>query len=117
MLCGFCTRSSSNVFWGLAGVLDENVVVSALARPRNLYTCQDDVDLADLAAAYLCGMARKQGFVDGNKRTALAATLVFLHINGSPLHVPPPALFRLVTDVATNRVSEGPVAEFIRHHL
>ena len=71
-------------FGGLAGVLDENVVESALARPRNLYAYQDDIDLPDLAAAYLCGLAQKQGFVDGDKRTALAAALVFLHINGSP---------------------------------
>ena len=104
-------------FGGLAGVLDENVVESTLARPRNLCAYRDDVDLADLAAAYLCGIARKQGFVDGNKRTGLAAALVFLHINGSPLHVPPPELFRVVMDVATNRVSDDPVAEFIRHRL
>lgn len=104
-------------FGGLAGVLDENVVESALARPRNLYAYQDDADLADLAAAYLFGLGQKQGFVDGNKRTALAATLVFLHINGSPLHVPPPELYRLVMDVATNQIAEGSLAEFIRDRL
>ncbi|MBK8058227.1 MAG: Fic family protein [Gemmatimonadetes bacterium] len=34
-------------------------------------------DLADLAAAYLVGFARAQGFNDGNKRTGLACALVF----------------------------------------
>jgi len=104
-------------FGGLAGVLDANVVESGLARPRNLYAYRDDVGLADLAAAYLCGLGQKQGFVDGNKRTALAAALVFLHVNASPLHVPPPELYRLVMAVATNQVADSAVAEFIRDHL
>ena len=104
-------------FGGLAGVLDEKAVESALPRPRNLCVYQEDADLAALAAAHLCGLAQKQGSVHGNKRTALAATLVFLHINGSPLHVPPPELYRLVMDVATSRVSEDLVAEFVRQRL
>ena len=104
-------------FGGLGGILDENVVESALARPRNLYVYRDDVDLADLAASYLCGLAQKQGFADGNKRTALAVMLVFLHINGRPLHVPPAELYRVVMDVATNRIADAEVAEFVRQHL
>ena len=42
-------------------------------------------DLCDLAAAYIFHLAENQPFVDGNKRTALAGGLVFLHQNGVPL--------------------------------
>lgn len=100
-------------FGGIGGLVDENVVESALARPRNL-VYRDDVDLADLGASYLCGLAQKQGFADGNKRTAVAAMLVFLRINGKPLHVPPAELYRLAMDVSTNRISEMEVAAYLR---
>lgn len=104
-------------FGGMGGVVDENVVESALARPRNLFAYREDIDLADLGASYLCGLAQKQGFTDGNKRTAVAAMLVFLYINGRPLHVPPQELYRIAMDVATNRVAEKEVAAYLRENL
>ena len=104
-------------FGGMGGFVDENVVESALARPRNLYAYREDVDLADLGASYLFGLAQKQGYADGNKRTAVAAMLVFLHINGKPLHVPPPELYRIAMDVATNRMAEKEVAAYLRENL
>ena len=76
-------------YGGAHGVMDENVVLSALARPINRWSYDSNVDLADLAAAYLVGFARSQGFSDGNKRTGLACALVFLALNGAPLHVSP----------------------------
>ena len=104
-------------FGGMGGVVDENVVESALARPRNLYAYREDVDLADLGASYLCSLAQKQGFADGNKRSALTAMLVFLQINGKPLHVPPAELYRITMDVATNRMAEEEVASYLRGSL
>ena len=104
-------------FGGSHGVLDRGVVESAAARPRNHYHYRPDADLADLAAAYLVGFAAKQGFVDGNKRIGVAAMLVFLTLNGRPLHVPQQDLYGLTMDVANNRVSEARVAAWIRQRL
>jgi death on curing protein len=39
-------------------------------------------DPVEIAAAYLFYLCRNHAFVDGNKRTALAACLVFLESNG-----------------------------------
>jgi death-on-curing protein len=39
-------------------------------------------DLFEMAAAYAFHIAENQSFVDGNKRTGLAAALTFLRING-----------------------------------
>ena len=39
-------------------------------------------DAIEMAAAYLFYLCRNHAFVDGNKRTALAACLVFLDLNG-----------------------------------
>lgn len=105
-------------FGGQSGILDRNVVESALARPRNLFAYrEEEVDLADLAAAYLFGFAAKQGFVDGNKRTGVATMLVFLHINGKPLHLDPPELYRVAMGVARGEMQEGEVAEWLRRNL
>src|SRR6185312_2486842 len=83
-------------FGGTAGVLDRGVVESSLNRPRNRFHYGgSDVDLADLAAAYLYGFAQSQGFADGNKRIGVAAALVFLRVNGAPLHVPPGELYEM----------------------
>lgn len=107
-------------FGGKAGVLESGVVESSLNRAKNRYAYGgDDVDLADLAAAYLCGFAQSQGFADGNKRVAVAAALVFLHVNGAPLHVPPQELYQLAMAVSDERIriSEQEAAAWFRAHL
>jgi death-on-curing protein len=54
---------------------------SAIARPET-YAHYQDADLALQAAILAHGIAEGQQFIDGNKRTALIAMLVFLEING-----------------------------------
>ena len=104
-------------YGGAHGVLDENVVLSALARPINRWSYDRSADLADLAAAYLAGFAGSQGFNDGNKRTGLACALVFLILNGAPLHAPPAELLALTMAVANNRAEDAAVAAYFRHRM
>jgi death on curing protein len=104
-------------YGGAHGVLDENVVRSALARPVHHWAYRETADMADFAAAYLVGFARSQGFRDGNKRTGLACALVFLAINGYDLHVPPDDLHALTMSVATGRSEDAAVAAFFRTHM
>ena len=70
-----------------------------------------------MAAAYLLGFARSQGFSDGNKRTGLACALVFLALHGAPLHVPPAGLFALTMAVANNQADDTAVAAYFRDRL
>ncbi len=104
-------------FGGKHGVRDKSVVLSALARPVNRRAYDPDADLADLAASYLVGFARSQGFNDGNKRTGLACALVFLHINGAPLHARPAELYALTMGAATGRADDRAVADYLRSIL
>jgi death on curing protein len=104
-------------YGGAHGVLDENVVLSALARPINRWSYDETAGLADLAAAYLVGFARSQGFNDGNKRTGLACALVFLALNGAPLHVPAAELYALTMAVANNQADDAAVAAYLRDRL
>jgi len=104
-------------YGGAHGVLDPNVVRSALARPIHRWAYDDAADIAALAAAYLVGFARSQGFNDGNKRTALATALVFLSLNGYALHVPPAELYALTMRVANNQADDQLVTEYLRTRM
>lgn len=98
-------------------MLDKNLVLSALSRARHKWSYDSNADLPDLAAAYLVGFARSQGFNDGNERTGLACALVFLTVNGSPLHAPPEALYALTMAAATGQADAHVVAAFLRDRL
>ncbi len=65
-------------FGGAFGVRDEGALASAVARPRMGYYDS----LAAEAAALMESLCNNHPFVDGNKRTATAATEIFLNLNG-----------------------------------
>ena len=104
-------------YGGKHGVLDQNVVLSANARPQHRWHYDPTADLADLAGCYLVGFARSQGFQDGNKRTGLACALVFLALNDAPLHVPGAELYGLTMAVATGQADDAVVASYLRSRL
>jgi death on curing protein len=68
-------------FGGLAGIRDEGMLDSALSRPANLFAYGKPT-LYELAAAYAYGLAKNHPFLDGNKRAAFVAAVVFLELNG-----------------------------------
>ena len=70
-------------FGGAEGVRDVALLESAVAAPQASVGGKSPyADLAEVAAAYLFYLCRNHPFVDGNKRTALGACLVFLRLNG-----------------------------------
>jgi death-on-curing protein len=74
---------------GAPGLRDESLLLSALGRPKQAFAYSNgDVPLTALAAAYAFGIARNHPFVDGNKRTALAASFAFLRLNGVTVTAP-----------------------------
>jgi death on curing protein len=63
---------------GLNGIRDESLLLSALARPQQLWCYGNPPpDLCDLATAYAHGIAKNHPFLDGNKRTAAIACELF----------------------------------------
>lgn len=88
-------------FGGATGVRDTGAVASALAQPAmEAFGVELYPSLAEKAAALLFFLARGHAFVDGNKRTAYAATYVFLLLNGAELGGPDDAMFDLVLGTA-----------------
>jgi death-on-curing protein len=72
---------------GQAGLRDEGLLLSALARPQQLWCYGDPPpDLCALAASYAFGISKNHPFLDGNKRTAFVAYRLFLKWNGIELH-------------------------------
>jgi death-on-curing protein len=102
------------LFGGEAGLVNPGSLQAALARPQHAFLDGRTTDLAGLAAIYLAGLVRTHAFVDGNKRVGLAAALVFLALNGSPLHVPPVDLYDVTMRVAMGRAPEAWVAAWLR---
>lgn len=86
---------------GSAGVRDAGQLDSAVKAPRSGYYDS----LAELAAAYCFGIARGHAFVDGNKRAAFYAALMFLEANGYRLTLDRARWRRVMRDVAAGRTS------------
>jgi death on curing protein len=110
-------RRQVELFGGVYGVIDENVVDSALHRRQQLNHYVPDSDVSDLTAAYLLGFAQKQGFTDGNKRIALASALTFLRLNGYELHVPKEELLAFVLSIAKNEIDQDGAAKWFRTRI
>jgi len=67
---------------GGTGLRDRTLLESAVAAPQASFGGAPLItDPQEIAASYLFYLCRNHPFVDGNKRTALAACLVFLQIN------------------------------------
>ena len=73
-------------------------------------------DLFEMAAAYLYHLVKKHAFVDGNKRVATVAALVFLELNGIEVDAEETAFERLVLDVIENKSNKSGVAVFLRQN-
>ncbi len=100
---------------GGAGVRDQNLLESALARPENL-AAYGEPDAIDLAAAYGFGISRNHAFIDGNKRTGFVAAVMFLRLNGWHLVADEAAKVLTMLAVAAGEITEAEFATWIRLH-
>jgi death on curing protein len=106
------------VHGGLAGIRDLNTVESALNRASNLDAYGNPPpDVADLAAAYIYGIATSQGFSDGNKRTAWVIGRLFLAINGETLAFSEVDAINFMLAIAAGNMTERQAADWIRRRL
>ncbi len=105
---------------GSPGLRDRALLESAVAAPQATYGGEALLkDTIEIAAAYLFYLCGNHPFVDGNKRTALGACLVFLEANG---RLPDPGLPRreidaweaLVLDIAASRLDRDRTTKRLR---
>ena len=104
-----------DLFGGDPGLRDLGLLESALAQPMagagGIYA---HPDLFSMAAAYLFHIVRNHPFVDGNKRTALVAALLFLGLNGVELETDDEPLEVMVWSVARNELGKEQIASWLR---
>lgn len=101
---------------GMAGVRDENLLASALARPHNLDAYGDKPDVAAVAATYSLGIARNHPFCDGNKRTAFVLMELFLNLNSWVLEASDAECITTMPALAAGNLSEENIAAWLRQH-
>jgi death-on-curing protein len=99
-------------FGGLAGLRDAGALESALARPHNL-VAYGKPSVFELAAAYAFGIARNHPFVDGKKRTAFVASVVFLEINGRSFRASEEDAVVTFLALAAGKLTEARLAKWL----
>jgi len=104
-------------YGGGSGVRELELLKSAIATPAVTFggTFLHE-SLTEMAAAYLFHISQNHPFVDGNKRTALAAALLFLWLNDLRVEADDDALYNLVIGVASGKTTKARVAMFLADH-
>jgi len=97
-------------------VRDVTTLGSSLARPL-FHGHYRQADIATQAAVLAHGIAESQSFIDGNKRTAFVATLLFLRLNGFDLDAPMQARYDTFLALADGSLDEAALAAWLERDL
>jgi death-on-curing protein len=102
-------------YGGRGGVRDLALLESAIAQPEASFGGEWlHEDHYAMAAAYAYHLCKNHPFFDGNKRTALAAALVFLELNGISMLDPRGRLKNAMIRIASVELSKAGFAQLIR---
>lgn len=101
-------------YGGTHGVRDPGLLEAALFRPQTGYYA----DLIEEAGALWESMSQSHPFIDGNKRTAFAATYTFLAINGAQLTADAHDTYDFVASLHdTNQFHFDHLVVWLREHV
>lgn len=100
-------------YGGSPGIRDEGLLASAANQPQNDYF-YGDADLCGIAAAYCFHIAEAQAYLDGNKRTAVAAALTFLAGNGVSIDFDSQELYVAMIAMANKELGKQELSELFR---
>ena len=105
-------------FGGSGGLRDLTLLESAVAAPQASFGGRSPyADLIEVAAAYLFYLCRNHPFLDGNKRAALGACLVFLRLNGLEPAPDGPEWEELTLGVASSKLNRAQATKVLRKLL
>jgi death on curing protein len=101
---------------GLSGLRDIKALESALGAPQASHGRVFLMDIFEMAATYLNSIAFNHPFIDGNKRTALAAALTFLYINGFEIEEShEEELAEKTLDLLSHKLSKSGLAQHLKN--
>jgi len=102
-------------FGGSAGIREMALLESAVATPQASFGGEPVyTDLIEVAAAYHFFLCRNHPFVDGNKRAALGACIVFLRLNGIEPQSDSQSWEDLTLDVAASKLDRDQTTQRLR---
>ena len=105
-------------FGGLNGVRDENLLASAVLTPQSTFGGKSPyMDLVEIAAAYLFYICKNHPFLDGNKRTAMMAAIVYLRLNEIEPQPDSSKWEKLILDVAGSKLDRDATTRQLRKLL
>jgi death on curing protein len=105
-------------FGGSDGVREMALLESAVAAPQASFGGRSPYqDIAEVAAAYLFYLCRNHPFMDGNKRAALGACIVFLRLNGIEPKTDGPEWEALALAVAASEIDRDEATRRLRKLL
>lgn len=104
-------------FGGSSGIRDVGLIESALGRPQASFGGEDLYPtIFNKAAALMHSILKNHAFVDGNKRTALAGTGIFLKINGYNLENQHKEEITFALSVENGKLSLEDIASWLQNH-
>ena len=102
---------------GEHGVSDLGLLESAIARPRATFDRQElYADIFEKAAALMDSLINNHPFLDGNKRTGIACTVLFLKQNGISFSAKNAELERFTLRVASSKVGLPEITKWLKKH-
>jgi death on curing protein len=102
-------------YGGQDGLRDLPLLESALAQPEASFAGEWlHADHYEMAAAYAFHLCQNHPFIDGNKRTALATSLVFLELNGITILDPRGRLENAMIRIASSKMNKQDFAKLLR---
>jgi len=105
------------VHGGATGVRDAGLLESALMRPRNLWLYSETPPTWHaMAAAYAFGVSSNHPFVDGNKRTALLVSFIFLETNGVEVIATQEDAYLTFMALAAGQMTESELAAWFQRN-
>jgi len=100
-------------YGGVYGVLDINLLGSAIYMPESSFDGKYfHKTIPAMAAAYTYHICQNHPFIDGNKRVALASSLVFLDINGYEFKCKNEMLYNKIMDLAKGEIKKEELIKF-----
>jgi death on curing protein len=109
-------RDQLERYGGRDGIRDENSLKSALAMPQAGFgdTFFHHFPFG-MAAAYIFHIAENQPFVDGNKRTELAAGLTFLDACGMPIEGADDRVYQAMIDMGNRKLTKEQLEKLLEN--
>ena len=104
-------------YGGSYGVRDQGLLDSAVETPRSGFGGEYfHKSIFEMAAAYIFHIVKNHPFIDGNKRTGLGCTDVFLLINGYDLNFSIDIAEELTLRIASEPITKVEIAKILEEH-